>query len=317
VAATVSATSAAGTTSTDARATTLYFPNVTKTLGGPNGWTTPIAVQSTGATSATLRWYRFSDGSLAFTQTLIFNEFAQTFRVDPRQIPDLPDNSQYAVVATAGVGGYLGIAGVVTELNFSGGDGWMTYEGVRPPSGFAFGTNGCTPQVAPSGSTFHCTFYNLKPGSTITAISASNPSGAPTNFSTTTFHFVAADGSLLVPLRLTNIGDRTISVSAGGQTLSAPITVQVASFTMTFTESKFGSVSINTKPGIVCSLIVQLPNGQILSDVAGTSPRVTNAQGSVAWVYNKPANTTGTGFHFVDCTSGAETPEQSASYTAP
>ena len=316
VGATFSATSAAGTTSTDVRSAKLYFPNVTKTLGGANGWTTPLAIQSTGAHSATLKWYRFSDGSLAYSQTLIFNEYAQTFRIDPRQIPDLPDNSQYAVVATAGLGGYGGITGLVTEMNLSGGDGWMTYEGVQQPAANPFGTPGCTPASGPSGTTFSCAFYGFAPGSTVTSIVVSNPAGAAGSGSPT-FHIVGVDGSLLVPFRALNTGSRTMTVTVGTQTQSANITVFDPSFAMVFSESKFGAVTINTLPGIACSLTVQLPNGQILSDDAGTSTRITNPQGNVAWVYTKPANTTGTGMNVVDCTSGAESPERSATFTAP
>src|SRR5437868_6658023 len=316
VGATFSATSAAGTTSTGVRSAKLYFPNVTKTLGGANGWTTPLAIQSTGAHSATLKWYRFSDGSLAYSQTLIFNEYAQTFRIDPRQIPDLPDNSQYAVVATAGLGGYGGITGLVTEMNLSGGDGWMTYEGVQQPAANAFGTPGCTPASGPSGTTFSCAFYGFAPGSTVTSIVVSNPAGAAGSGSPT-FHIVGVDGSLLVPFRALNTGSRTMTVTVGTQTQSANITVFDPSFAMVFSESKFGAVTINTLPGIACSLTVQLPNGQILSDDAGTSTRITNPQGNVAWVYTKPANTTGTGMNVVDCTSGAESPERSATFTAP
>src|SRR5207253_949643 len=102
VAASLGPTTAAGSSSTALQVTTLYFPNVTRTLGGANGWTTPLAIQTTGADSATLKWYRFSDGALVFSQVLIFNDFGQTFRIDPRQIPDLTDNTQYAVVATSG-----------------------------------------------------------------------------------------------------------------------------------------------------------------------------------------------------------------------
>src|SRR2546423_7679339 len=42
-----------------------YLPNVTRTLGGSDGWTTPGGVQSAGATSATVRSDRFAHGQLA------------------------------------------------------------------------------------------------------------------------------------------------------------------------------------------------------------------------------------------------------------
>jgi hypothetical protein len=103
-----------------------YLPNVTRTLGGARGWTTPIVVQSAGATSATLRWYRFADGALVTRQSI--GPFARgaAIRVDPRSVPGLSDDTQYGVVVDAKDGN---IAALVTELNFEGGDGTMIYEG--------------------------------------------------------------------------------------------------------------------------------------------------------------------------------------------
>ena len=103
----------------------VFLPNVTRTLGGANGWTTPIAVQSAGATSVTLSWYRFSDGALVTTQTVPLT-FGASAMVDPRSLPGLADDAQYSVVAQGNGGS---IAAIVLELNFSGGDGAMTYEG--------------------------------------------------------------------------------------------------------------------------------------------------------------------------------------------
>ncbi|MDQ3097203.1 MAG: carboxypeptidase-like regulatory domain-containing protein [Chloroflexota bacterium] len=103
----------------------VFLPNVTRTLGGASGWTTPIAVQSAGATSATLSWYRFSDGALVTTQTVPLT-FGASAIVDPRSLPGLADDAQYSVVAQGNGGS---IAAIVLELNFSGGDGAMTYEG--------------------------------------------------------------------------------------------------------------------------------------------------------------------------------------------
>ena len=103
-----------------------YLPNVTRTLGGSRGWTTPIVVQSAGATSATLRWYRFSDGALITRHTIGPLTRGAAIRVDPRSVPGLADNTQYGVVVDAKEGN---IAALVTELNFEGGDGTMIYEG--------------------------------------------------------------------------------------------------------------------------------------------------------------------------------------------
>jgi hypothetical protein len=315
VAASISPTSAAGSSSTALQSTTLYFPNVTRTLGGPNGWTTPLAIQTTGADSATLRWYRFSDGALVFSQVLIFNDFGQTFRIDPRQIADLSDNTQYAVVATAGSGG---MAGLVTELNFSGGDGAMNYEGVPPPLG-GFGNPGCGPVQAPAGTTFQCVFYGLPPGGTISSISVTRPSGTPSSLDVSLFR-IGADGSLVVPYATfftSQVGLLTMTVTVGTQTQSLQFTVLPQSFPITITESKWGSISVNTKPGIACTAGVILPNGQALNDPAGLSTRVTTASGNSQWIYNKQAGVTGTGTNLVECTSGAESPAAVATFTAP
>ena len=102
-----------------------YLPNVTRTLGGASGYTTPILLQSAGATSATLRWYRFSDGSLVTTTTHTLPS-GGAVAIDPRSVGGLSDDTQYAVVAD-GTGG--SITAIVEELAFSGGDAAMIYEG--------------------------------------------------------------------------------------------------------------------------------------------------------------------------------------------
>ena len=104
----------------------VYMPNVTRTLGGSSGWTTPILLQSAGATNATLRWYRFADGQLVLRQPISGLTPGAAVRVDPRKVDGLADDTQYAVVADA-QGGDL--VAVVTELSFSGGDGAMSYDG--------------------------------------------------------------------------------------------------------------------------------------------------------------------------------------------
>ena len=101
-----------------------YLPNVTRTLGGASGWTTPILLQSSTATSATLQWFRFSDGGLVTTQTVPLTAGGGV-RVDPRSVPNLADDTQYAVVATATGGN---IAAIVVELA-NGADNAMIYEG--------------------------------------------------------------------------------------------------------------------------------------------------------------------------------------------
>ncbi|HEV8534497.1 MAG TPA: hypothetical protein VGR87_02095 [Candidatus Limnocylindria bacterium] len=105
--------------------TKFFLPNVTRTLGGSNGWTTPILIQSANATGGTIEWRRFSDGQHITTQNLTIAA-GTGIRVDPRSVAQLSDDTQYAVTVT-GIGGT--VVAIVTELNFQGGDGAMTYEG--------------------------------------------------------------------------------------------------------------------------------------------------------------------------------------------
>jgi hypothetical protein len=101
-----------------------FLPNVTRTLGGATGWTTPILLQSATATSATLNWYRFSDGTLVTTQTVPLTP-GSGVRIDPRSVPALSDDTQYAVVVSAASGN---VAAVVVELA-NNADNAMIYEG--------------------------------------------------------------------------------------------------------------------------------------------------------------------------------------------
>jgi len=102
-----------------------FLPNVTRTLGGPNGWTTPIIIQSVSANLLTLSWYRFTDGMLATTQSIAIVP-GSALRIDPRDVSGLRDDAQYAVVV-AGNGGRL--TALVVEINFQGGDGAAIYTG--------------------------------------------------------------------------------------------------------------------------------------------------------------------------------------------
>jgi hypothetical protein len=128
---TLSAETAMIYTGTSTPRSTLYMPNVTRTLSftpGDPGWTTPILIQSATATSATLRWYRFSDGSLVTTQSLALMQGITT-RVDPRTVGGLADNSQYAVVLESpGT-----VVAIVTEINVIGGDDAMIYKAFSAP----------------------------------------------------------------------------------------------------------------------------------------------------------------------------------------
>ncbi|MDE3193677.1 MAG: hypothetical protein KGN00_08325 [Chloroflexota bacterium] len=125
VGATLSTTTAMGNIAAVPAPSRIYLPNITRTLGGATGWTTPIVLQSAGATSATLRWYRFADGSLALTQYVPSLVPGGSVRIDPRTVSGLADGTQYAVVVDA----TAPIVAVVQEMSFQGGDGTMAYEG--------------------------------------------------------------------------------------------------------------------------------------------------------------------------------------------
>ena len=106
-----------------------FLPNVTRNLGGTTGWTTPILLQSVTGRSASVEWRRFSDGQLMVTQNLSFT-LGSAVRIDPRTVPGLTDDTQYAVTITGTDGT---VAAIVSELNFLGGDGAMAYEGFAAP----------------------------------------------------------------------------------------------------------------------------------------------------------------------------------------
>jgi hypothetical protein len=82
-------------------------------------------IQSASAQTMTVSWYRFSDGALVTTQSLPITA-GTAMRIDPRDLAQLPDNTQFSVVVTAGSGT---LAAIVMELNFQGGDGAMIYGG--------------------------------------------------------------------------------------------------------------------------------------------------------------------------------------------
>ena len=130
-----SATTLMGYAGTASPAAKYYLPNVTKSLCfcptpvNGVGWTTPLLIQSVTATSVTLSWYRFSDGTLVHTQNLALTPGAG-IRVDPWAISQLPADAQYAVVADAGTTGT--ITAIVTEFA-TGGDNAMAYEGFPSP----------------------------------------------------------------------------------------------------------------------------------------------------------------------------------------
>ena len=125
----ISPTTAMGYAATPLASSRVFLPNTTRTLGGATGWSTPVIIQSATATQLRLSWYRFTDGTLVTQQTLLFAQAGAALRVDPRDVPALPDDTQFAVVAD-GVDGT--IVGIVSEFAANG-DNAMIYEGFSGP----------------------------------------------------------------------------------------------------------------------------------------------------------------------------------------
>ena len=86
---------ASGATATQ----TLYLPNVTKTLGGPQGFQTPFIVQNTGtaSTGLELSFYRFSDGTCVARRNIELLAPGASYADVPNNDQDLPDNTQFSV----------------------------------------------------------------------------------------------------------------------------------------------------------------------------------------------------------------------------
>lgn len=308
-------TSAMAYTATTEWSPRLYLPNITRTLGGATGWTTPIVVQAQHGFVATLSWYRFADGVLVHTQRLDFGFITgRAFKVDPRDIPQLSDNTQYAVVVESSSGG---VGAVVLELNDRGGDSAMSYEGMTQAPFSGFGTSNCTPRVVISGSSVRCRFYGFAPGTTSVTYSLSGAPGTTPTPTTITDEPVAPDGSWsLTHSGVTIVGLRTATVIAGGVTQTASFTVTSPTFGTQLTQSSNGSIAAATKPGAACIAWATLPGGGFSQAPALYGVNTANASGNVAWTY-PPEPGGGTGVQVVRCTVGGETHQASAQYTLP
>jgi hypothetical protein len=242
-----------------------FVPNVTRTLGGPSGWTTPIVLQSNGATGAVLRWYRFADGALILRQTVGPLSRGASLRIDPRSVAGLADNTQYAVVVDAQNGN---LAAIVTELTFTGGDGTMAYEG--------FGqTVSSTPQpivvsVAPAKGS-----VSLDGTVQFTAVvkdqfdtpMPSTPvfwSVAPTTLGT-----INANGQFTASASVT--GNGTITATTGGATGTAQITVVPPTVAtvggISFRVDSSGPADVYTETGISPTDVSKIV-AQVAVDVA-------------------------------------------------
>jgi hypothetical protein len=291
----------------------VYLPNITRTLGGSSGWTTPIVVQSQDGFAATLKWYRFADGVLVYTQRLTFDlSSGMSIKVDPRSLPQLSDDTQYAVTVEASEGG---VGAVVLELNDRGGDSAMAYEGMTPAPSAPFGTSSCTPTADVSGSSFRCRFYGLPPGATPVNLTLAIP-GASNSTQTYSDESAAPDGSWAHTIWAPWQGLTTATVTAGGVSKSATFNVGTGTFGVQMTQSQNGAIAATTKPGAACIAAALLPDNSFVNSAPLQVVKTADAVGKVSWTY--PAQPgAGTGTQFVVCNFGAETHLAFAQYTLP
>ena len=79
---------------------TMYLPNITRTLGGPSGWDTPFDIQNVGSSAATVEtsYYYFDSGALAACHKTTGLAPGVSVLEDPNGANDLTDNKQYSVV---------------------------------------------------------------------------------------------------------------------------------------------------------------------------------------------------------------------------
>jgi hypothetical protein len=82
---------------------TVYLPNITRTLGGPDGFYTPFIIQNTGTANTTLEvsFYKFSDGSCVERYLVLSMAPGTSHANNPNDTvlnATLPDNAQFSVV---------------------------------------------------------------------------------------------------------------------------------------------------------------------------------------------------------------------------
>src|SRR5439155_7409609 len=114
---------------------TVYLPNITRRLGGPDGFYTPFIIQNTGSTNTELEvsFYKFTDGSCV-ERYLIFNMAPGTSHAnnpnDTVLNPTLPDDAQFSVVVQSFGSKIVGVVnehqGVGTRAEALSYDGFTT-----------------------------------------------------------------------------------------------------------------------------------------------------------------------------------------------
>jgi len=228
----------------------VYLPNITRTLGGPSGWTTPVVIQSAGMTTGTARWYRFSDGGLEVTQYVSGLTAGTSVKLDPRAVPGLSDATQYSVV----VDGNGPLRAVVLELSSLGGDGAMAYEGftaagvLTPAPVVAWlAVNPSATGVTVGGTTQLAAAARDQFGSTVVGVPVTwsvSPAGIGTLSATGLF---TSSGQT---------GTGTVTAKYGGLSASATLTIAEQTTTVggfTFGVSATASADVYTESGITTS----------------------------------------------------------------
>jgi len=259
-----SAATALGYIGTAAPGNRAYLPNVTRTLGGASGWTTPIVVQSAGATAGTLRWYRFADGTLVTRQPLSGLADGLAVRVDPRTVPGLADDTQYAVVLDVQNGS---AAAIVTELSFLGGDGAMAYEGFK-----------ATVSTAPLPTMLSVTAAKTNvfngtrvPVTAVVLDQFDNPMNLAVSWSVMPSTLGTVSGAGLFAAAESGAGVATVTATFGGLSASAAITVAERPTAtvggITFQIDGTGAADVYTEIGITGAAASTIAS-QVDTDVA-------------------------------------------------
>src|SRR4029077_20437143 len=114
---------------------TVYLPNITRRLGGPDGFYTPFIIQNTGTANTELEisFYKFTDGSCV-ERYLIFGMAPGTSHAnnpnDTVLNPSLPDDAQFSVVVQSYGSKIVGVVnehqGVGNRLEALSYDGFTT-----------------------------------------------------------------------------------------------------------------------------------------------------------------------------------------------
>jgi len=117
-------------------ASTTYLPNITRRLGGPNGWDTPFYVQNAGSAAATVEaaFYFFDTGGFATCHKYSNVGVGASIVDDPNLASDLLDGKQYSVVVKSfGSASVAAVnqaqtttAGALEALSYSGFNGGTT-----------------------------------------------------------------------------------------------------------------------------------------------------------------------------------------------